>query len=151
MNNGHFEAAPRWFHGYCNAFRYDERRYGRSPGELSVFFRRSVGDHSWESHGICTVYTYIYIYIYIFWENGISLATMGIYHGIIISILWEFTMGLYIYIYHILINMGMMNVDQWWNMNGWIWVNLITTSLWPHCDLIVRKGNDPHSWPQDSG
>lgn len=33
-----------WFHGYCNAFRYDERRYGRSSVGLGGNVAKSLAD-----------------------------------------------------------------------------------------------------------
>ena len=140
---------------------------GYIPNEIAIWKRDNdhekplgVGVHYFQTN------PYIYIYMGILWEyygNIMGKLDFTSNYG---NIPWDYhfcssifiiyiatILSVYIYEYGWwwLINIGMMNVDKWWTMNGWFWVNLITTSLWPHCDLIVRKGHEPHSWPQDSG
>eukprot|EP00435_Cladocopium_sp_Y103_P023425 s841_g5.t1 len=38
-----------WFHGYCNAFRYDERRYGRSSVGLGGNVAKSLADVEYQA------------------------------------------------------------------------------------------------------
>ena len=44
------------------------------------------------------------------------------------------------------------NTCLWWCLIWtYIWVNLITTSLFSLTGIMVSKGNHPHSWPHYSG